>query len=150
MTARYLAILCRRFLSIPLRERRERRSDRDVTFPFLTSIYTVKLSEIFTFPLLRHIENVIKSLLMKLTCLVPTFWYKRNSKMKSSLIINVYVHHGVTRKWNQESMLYSVMLVTIGNIAFKLVFSLHFSQNASTTLNLACFQLGYLLYRFRV
>ena len=50
--------------------------------------------------------------------IVSTFWYKRNSKMKSSFIINVYVHHGVTRKWNQDSMLNSVMLVTIGNIAF--------------------------------
>ena len=29
----------------------------------------ITLSEIFTFPLLRHIENVINSLIMKLTCI---------------------------------------------------------------------------------
>jgi hypothetical protein len=39
------------------------------------------LSEIFTFPLLRHIENVINSLIMKLTCIAgrgdvaTLFWF---------------------------------------------------------------------------
>jgi hypothetical protein len=28
--------------------------------------------------------------------IVPTFWYERNSKMNSSLIINLYIHHGVS------------------------------------------------------
>ena len=35
-------------------------------------------------------------------------------------------------------------------LPIKLAFSLHFSKNTSTTFNLACFQLGYLLYRFHV
>ena len=36
------------------------------------NVYTVTLniSEIFTFPLLRHIENVINSLIVKLACIV--------------------------------------------------------------------------------